>query len=142
MRLTAKQDAFAQAIASGSTQADAYRKAYNAGGMKDGAIYREASLLLDNPKVAQRVEELRAEVARRNLWTREMSVKALAAAYKLARDQGQAGAMTGAVRELNIMHGFNEPARVDHTSSDGSMSPACNDYDAKIKAIRDRLASE
>lgn len=142
MRLTAKQDAFAQAIASGSTQADAYRKAYNAGGMKDGAIYREASLLLDNPKVAKRVEELRAEVARRNLWTREMSVKALAEAYKLARDQGQAGAMTGAVRELNVMHGFNEPARVDHTSSDGSMSPAGNDYDAKIKAIRDRLASE
>lgn len=31
---------------------------------------------------------------------------------------------------------------VDHSSSDGSMSPAGNDYDAKIRAIRDRIAGE
>lgn len=121
--LTAKQEAFAQAIANGMTQADAYRTAYHAVKMADGAIYREASLLLARPKIAQRVADLRAELSKKQLWTREMSVKALVKAYKVAEEFGQSGAMTQAVKELNIMHGFNAPIKLDHTSSDGSMAP-------------------
>lgn len=110
--LTVKQEAFAQAVASGKTQADAYRMAYAAGKMADATIWSKASELMANGKVAARVAELKAELAQRALWTREMSVKALAEAYKLARDQGQAGAMTGAVRELNVMHGYNAPTEL------------------------------
>ena len=57
--LTAKQELFAQKIAEGMSQADAYRSAYNTNRMSDNAIYREASLLYDNPKVAQRLKEIR-----------------------------------------------------------------------------------
>lgn len=57
--LTAKQEVFAQKIAEGMNQADAYRSAYNTKRMSDNAIYREASLLLDNPKVTQRLREIR-----------------------------------------------------------------------------------
>ena len=53
--LTAKQEAFAQGVASGLTLADAYRQSYNAENMKEASIYTEASLLMDNPKIAQRV---------------------------------------------------------------------------------------
>lgn len=135
VKITHKQEAFAQAIASGMTQADAYRAAYSAERMADGAIYREASLLLDNPKVAQRVVELKGQLEKKQLWTREMSVKALAGAYKLAQGTGNARDMIGAVKELNLMHGFNEPTRfdVDHRSSDGSMSP--NMYELAIKDL-------
>lgn len=57
--LTPKQELFAQKIAEGMSQADAYRSAYSCKNMSDNAIYREASLLVDNPNVAQRLKEIR-----------------------------------------------------------------------------------
>ena len=62
--LTAKQEQFVQNIIQGMSQADAYRSAYSAKRMSDNAIYREASLLMSNPKVAQRLSELREELAK------------------------------------------------------------------------------
>jgi pectin methylesterase-like acyl-CoA thioesterase len=59
--LTAKRKAFAQAVADGQSQADAYRSAFDAGRMSPGAVWTEASLLARNPQVALRVEELKAE---------------------------------------------------------------------------------
>ena len=61
--MTKKQEEFAKAIVDGMNQADAYRYAYDAENMSDNAIYREASLLVDNPKVAQRIQELRDKIA-------------------------------------------------------------------------------
>lgn len=60
--LTAKQEKFVQNIIEGMNQADAYRSAYDTKRMSENAIYREASLLVSNPKVAQRLEELRKEL--------------------------------------------------------------------------------
>ena len=57
--LTAKQEKFVQNIIDGMSQADAYRNAYNVTKMSDNAIYREASLLMYNPNVSQRLTELR-----------------------------------------------------------------------------------
>lgn len=54
--LTAKQEAFAQGVAKGKTLSDAYRSAYDAENMKDSTVWTEASLLMDHPKVASRVE--------------------------------------------------------------------------------------
>ena len=62
--LTAKQEQFVKNIIQGMSQADAYRSAYSTKNMSDNAIYREASLLLSNPKVAQRLTELRDELAK------------------------------------------------------------------------------
>ena len=62
MTLTAKQEAFAQGIADGLDQASAYRAAYDAENMSDPAIYVEASRIMDNPKVALRVKELRQAI--------------------------------------------------------------------------------
>ena len=55
--LTNKQRAFAKAMLSGAgSQSAAYREAYNAEGMSDNAVAREASLLMLHPKVAQMLE--------------------------------------------------------------------------------------
>jgi len=121
--LTAKQEAFCQAIADGMTQADAYRTAYNAVNTKPSTVQENACRLMADSKVAARVAELRSKLAQKQLWTREMSVKALVRAYKVAEDGGQSTAMTAAVKELNAMHGYNAPSKVDLSSSDGSMSP-------------------
>lgn len=67
--LTPKQELFAQKIAEGMSQADAYRSAYSCKNMSDNAIYREASLLVDNPNVAQRLKEIRDINARPSIMT-------------------------------------------------------------------------
>jgi phage terminase small subunit len=113
VKLTAKQEAFAQAIADGLGQADAYRFAYDAENMKDESVYPQASKLMKNPKVATRVGELKAQVADKQLWTREMSVKGLISAYRIALEAKTSTGMTAAVKELNIMHGYNEPTKLD-----------------------------
>lgn len=110
--LTIKQEAFASAIANGKTQADAYRSAYNAENMKENSVWTNASKLMSDAKVAQRVEELRKGLEKKELWTREMSVKALIGAYK----DGNPTAKIAAVKELNAMHGFNAPTQLNVTT--------------------------
>lgn len=110
--LTAKQESFAQAIASGKTQADAYRLAYNADNMKDATVWSKASVLMADGKVTARVAELRGNLEKKELWTREMSVKALIGAYK----EGNPTAKIAAVKELNAMHGFNAPTQLNVTT--------------------------
>jgi len=117
--LTAKQENFAQAIADGMSQADAYRSAFNAENMKDNSIHVNASKLMADTKVSLRVEELRERLTAKALWTREKSVRAL----ERVLEEGPHAAQVSAVKELNLMHGFNEPIKIDHTSSDGSMTP-------------------
>ena len=60
--LTAKQEQFVKNIVDGMSQADAYRSAYSVKNMSDNAIYREASILMDNPKISQRLSELRSQM--------------------------------------------------------------------------------
>ena len=59
--LTRKQENFACAIADGADRSSAYRSAYDADQMTPPAVWTEASRLGRNPKVALRVDELKAE---------------------------------------------------------------------------------
>ena len=108
VNLTAKQEAFCQGIADGLGQADAYRAAYDAEDMKENSVYVQASKLMKNPKISQRIAELKSQVQEKQLWSREMSVKALVQAYR----EGSGSVKVAAVKELNAMHGYNEPAKL------------------------------
>ena len=59
--LTPKQTRFCQAVASGCTMSDAYREAYSTSNMKPASIHREASVLMSNPMVTQRVQRLQRQ---------------------------------------------------------------------------------
>ena len=111
MKLTAKQEAFAQAIASGMTQADAYRTAYNAAKMLPESIWSKASEVMADVKVSSRVSELKAATASKALWTRERSVLALASIADSS--EAKANEITAAIKELNLMHGFNAPTKIE-----------------------------
>lgn len=113
VNLTAKQEAFCQGIADGLGQAEAYRAAYGCEDWKDNVIYSKASVLMKNGKVMERIRELRSEVQEKQLWSREMSVKALVQAYK----EGSGSVKVAAVKELNAMHGYNEPTKHAITGS-------------------------
>lgn len=117
VKLTAKQEAFAQGIADGLGQGDAYRMAYDAEGMKDSTVYSKASIMMNDGKIRARVDELKSMVVEKQLWTREMSVKGLIQAYRIAQDAKTSTGMTAAVKELNVMHGFNEPTKLSITGS-------------------------
>jgi len=114
MSLTAKQEAFCQAIADGMTQTDAYRAAFDVSqSTKPETIHKRASELMQNGEVTGRVSSLKQVLETKAIWTREMSVKALVSAYKVAQEKKNSNGMTGAVKELNAMHGYNEPVRLD-----------------------------
>ncbi len=115
MKLTAKQEKFAQCVADGMNQSDAYRAAYSAGAMKDTSINCNASKLLSDAKVKQRVDELRKALESKALWTREDSVLGLRAIA--AGSESKAGEITAAIKELNLMHGFNAPTKLDITGN-------------------------
>ena len=58
--LTEKQERFAQEIMAGANYTAAYRAAFNASGMTDGAVWVEAHRLAASPKVTLRMDQLRA----------------------------------------------------------------------------------
>lgn len=111
MSLTPKQEKFAQCVADGMTQADAYRAAYSAGKMKAETVQNKAHVLMKDGEVAARVDSLRTALADKAMWTREDSVLTLAA---IARGgESKAGEIVSAIKELNLMHGFNAPTKLD-----------------------------
>jgi hypothetical protein len=68
--LTAKQENFSQALASGLSNSDAYRQAYDATAMKPGTIHNEACKLAALPHVAVRVDQLiREKQAKNSMFT-------------------------------------------------------------------------
>ena len=67
--LTPKQEKFVQNIIEGMSQADAYRSAYNTNKMTDKSVWESASKLMNDPKVASRVQELRDQLADESIMT-------------------------------------------------------------------------
>lgn len=111
MALTAKQEAFCQAITSGMNQSDAYRAAYDAENMGANPIAVEASRLMDDPNVSLRLKELRKQLADTALWTRQDSVKTLKSIADGLGSDSKPNEVVAAVKELNAMHGFNEATK-------------------------------
>ena len=60
--LTAKQEVFCKEIVSGKNQSEAYREAYNSGGMLDSTVNSKAYLLMEKGYIRARINELREPV--------------------------------------------------------------------------------
>jgi len=105
MSLTSKQEAFCQAIADGLGQSEAYKATYDASRMKDSSIYVRACELMSNSKIQVRLKELREALQEKQLWSREQSINALISVYR----EGSPAVKVAAVKELNLMHGYNAP---------------------------------
>jgi hypothetical protein len=109
MALTAKQEAFAQAVAGGMTQADAYRSAYDCENSSDQTVYDEASDLMRHPEVGPRVAALKNALAETAIWTRIDSLRALSEIATM--EEARANEKVSAIKELNAMQGFNAPTK-------------------------------
>lgn len=119
--LTPKQEAMAQGLARGLSQSEAYRQAYpKALGWRDATVWSRASEVASSGEVQARVAQLRAEIAEKGLWSREQSVRILA---DIAENGFKEADKVKAVAELNRMHGFEAPQKLEHSNPDGSMTP-------------------
>ena len=96
MALTPKREAFAQAVASSKTQADAYRSAFNATKMKADSIQQCASRLMGDIKVAARVAEIRKPVVEAVQITLEAHLRRLADLSGKAEEEGKYAAAVAA----------------------------------------------
>lgn len=114
MRITEKVEKFCQSLASGMTQADAYRSAYSAGNMKPETIYARAWELIKDGNVAARIAEIKKKLEDKQLWTREDSVKYL---RKVLDEPEKPTDIVSAIKELNAMHGYNAPVKIEHGGS-------------------------
>lgn len=130
--LTPKQEAFVQAYLTTGNASEAYRLAGYSQNASPKTINEAASRLLADSKVAARLSTLRERLEQKLLWAREDSVKVLASIAKEEPDAPHP-ARVSAVKELNAMFGYNAPAKVDHTSSDGSMTPKAPVYNITEK---------
>lgn len=128
--LTPKQEAFAKLVAEGSSQADAYRQAFNSKG-KPKSVIPEASRLMANPNVSARVDALRQELAERSLWSRLDSVQVLAEIAKGQDAEAKPSDRVNAVKALNSMHGWDKLS-IDHTTAG---QPIQANQDAVLAAL-------
>jgi phage terminase small subunit len=119
MALTAKQEAFAQAVASGMNQSDAYRSAYSAGKMKDASINVNASKMAADAKVALRVAELRKPVADAAQVTLAGHLKRLSDLSDAAEREGKYSAAVAAEVARGKASGLYVD-KMEHTGKDGA----------------------
>ncbi len=124
MALTPKQENFCIAYLETGNASEAYRRSYDADGMSQNAISREACVMLGRPKITQRLAELRAPVIAKAQLTvedllRELEEARLAALSAATPQTGPAVSATmGKAKLLGL-----DKQIIDHQSSDGSMSP-------------------
>mgnify|MGYP000641473327 FL=1 len=91
--LTPKQEVFAQAVASGKSQSDAYRVAYKVGAnTKPETVNQAASRIMADSNVAARVAELRKPIAEKAQMTLESHLRDLMMLRNMAVKEKQIGA--------------------------------------------------
>lgn len=104
--LTPKQEAFCLAYIETGNASEAYRRAYDADGMKPESINRKAKELMDNGKIAARVASVQAVAAERALVTVQSLTEELEEARVLALREGQSSAAVSASMGKAKLHGL------------------------------------
>ena len=115
--LTPKQEAFAIAVASGMTQADAYRSAYNVKPeTKPEVTQVKASQLMADGKIRVRVEELKKPIIEAAGITLESHLARLEHLGKKAEDaESYTAAISAEVARGKVAQLYTE--RVEHTGN-------------------------
>lgn len=111
--LTPKQEKFVRNVVAGVSQVDAYRDAYDVKTDNKNSHRRRAHEVARGSNVSAMIEELKERAERNVVWTRQMAVEALLEAADIARGQNHSQGMTGALKELNAMYGYNEATKIN-----------------------------
>jgi phage terminase small subunit len=94
--LTPKMERFAQEVASGKSQAEAYRIAYDAKNMGADTIHSKASILAKDDRIRARVDEIRMPIIKAKQLTLETHLEDLKALRNMAIKDGKLSAAINA----------------------------------------------
>ena len=142
--LTPKQAAFAAAFFECGNAAEAYRRAYDVPpDAKDGWLYVEACQLLDNPKVARRLQELREQADRLSIFNLAKAMDEYEEARALALREGMPAAAVSATAGKVKLLGLDKPAKVinEHMGKDGGPIETQDKGAGKLLAYLDAVSS-
>jgi hypothetical protein len=118
MALTPKQERFAQEVASGKSQAEAYRTAFNVKPTtKPETSQANACRLMADSNVSTRVAELKAAVAERVMWTMADSLDVLSTIAKGLDSDAKPSDKVNAVKAINAMIGLDAPSKLNLTGN-------------------------
>lgn len=131
MALTIKQDKFAQLIATGASQSDAYRGSYSWEKMTNLTIGNNAYKLMQKPEILERIEELNTKAEKKTILTIQQRKEILSdIARNIAYDKdGKAGYADarGAIDLLNKMDAvYVQKQVIDTTGSVNLFLPIQN----------------
>ncbi|MDE2421632.1 MAG: terminase small subunit [Gammaproteobacteria bacterium] len=115
MTLTLKQEAFCKAYIELGNATEAYRQSYDAVKMQPATVNRKAKELIDNGKIAARLDELRAEHLERHNVTIDSLIIELEDARKTAKDNMNPSAMVSATMGKAKLMGLDKPNNDNHS---------------------------
>lgn len=130
LKLTQKQEAFAVAcVAPGEdgksrSASDAYRKAYDASNMSASTVNRAAKELMDNPKIAARIAELRAPVIAKARITVEDLLKELEEARVMAMEEKTPAPAVSATMGKAKLLGYDKQILEHHGPNGAPLIPS------------------
>lgn len=107
-KLTQKQETFCLEYLKDGNATRAYKIAYNCSKTKESSINVNASKLLKDTKIIQRLDSLKEKIINKALWKKEDSILKLKEALSISK---KANEIVMVVRELNAMHGYNAPIK-------------------------------
>jgi phage terminase small subunit len=138
--LTPKQEEFVKNIIDGKSQAEAYRNAYSAKNMSDNAIYREASLLMSNPKIAQRLKELRDQMAKPTIMSAQERLEFLSEVINGTKGEKVVEIVNGEAKEIEVPTSMkNRLSAVDIMNKMQGEYTTKIEGDIKVKRLEDLL---
>lgn len=107
-KLTQKQETFCLEYLKDGNATRAYKIAYNCSKTKESSINVNASKLLKDTKIIQRLDSLKEKIINKALWKKEDSILKLKEALSISK---KANEIVMVIRELNAMHGYNAPIK-------------------------------
>lgn len=121
MALTPKQENFCLAYLETGNASEAYRRAYDCEGAKPETVNRTAKEVLDNPKIAARLAELREPIMQRHAITVDDLLAELEEARQLAMSAAtpQSAAAVGATMGKAKLLGMDKQV-LEHTGPGGA----------------------
>lgn len=126
-KLTEKQEAFVRAYFETGNGGEAYRQAYDVEpNARDSWIYVEAQQLLDRPKIARRLKELRDQAEKLSIFTRQKALEELEEARVLAFSTENPAAAVSATNSKAKLCGYDRVTRIEHSGPGGGPIPTQN----------------
>lgn len=107
MKLTEKQERFAQEWFRTGNKSEAYRRSYSWKNCTEATINRQAHELARNPKILARFEQFAAESQKRVEVDADTIAKMYKSAFVLAKKQNKPSAMVSAAAGLSKLYGVD-----------------------------------